>query len=294
MSTDISVERATPEEVFALLGNETRMEILEALLETPNEPVRFADLRKRVGERDSGKFNYHLSKLVDNFVRKADDGYELSLAGKQVVGAILAGGYTTKVAFDPIPIDEPCRECGEPLEAEYRDERVRVQCSACGQVESMHTFPPGTIEQFTREELPFAFDRWLNVDFERILSGFWPTCSGRMTGSLVQPEDAEATVDVEFGHLLGQFECDRCGTTAHTHAVMPLLVHPAGVCFFYDNGLDPRETPSWELPRLADWRVESVADDLSSAHVVVSIDGEELSATIDGSLAVGDVDRRAA
>jgi DNA-binding transcriptional ArsR family regulator len=60
----MSQEPVTPDEAFAALGDPTRIAILRALFEDPHEPTAFSDLRRAVGVRDSGQFNYHLGELV--------------------------------------------------------------------------------------------------------------------------------------------------------------------------------------------------------------------------------------
>ncbi|WP_449404315.1 DUF7347 domain-containing protein [Halalkalicoccus subterraneus] len=45
----------------------------------------FADLRRRVGVEDSGRFRYHLKQLRGDFVEKANDGYRLTYAGEACV-----------------------------------------------------------------------------------------------------------------------------------------------------------------------------------------------------------------
>lgn len=58
----------TPTDAFGVLGNDTRVAILEALAEATEpgygqQAVRFSDIRERVGVDDSGRLNYHLDKL---------------------------------------------------------------------------------------------------------------------------------------------------------------------------------------------------------------------------------------
>lgn len=88
--SDIGDTTLTPDDAFAVLGNETRLEILRSLSDADG-PVSFSDLREHVGMRDSGQFNYHLDKLVGHFVTQADDGYALRQAGDRVIEAILSG-----------------------------------------------------------------------------------------------------------------------------------------------------------------------------------------------------------
>jgi DNA-binding transcriptional ArsR family regulator len=81
-------------EIFGLVADPTRLEILKALWEERTaheghgqEPVDFSTLREAVGVRDSGRFNYHLDSLVPEFVSQEDDGYTLTFAGSNIVGA---------------------------------------------------------------------------------------------------------------------------------------------------------------------------------------------------------------
>ena len=70
--------RVLPAEVFATLGNDTRVDILRALLElgADEAAVSFTDLFERVDVDDSANFNYHLRHLTGHFVKRSDDGYE--------------------------------------------------------------------------------------------------------------------------------------------------------------------------------------------------------------------------
>lgn len=104
------------------------MGILRALFAEPYAPQSFSTLREHVGERDSGKFNYHLGKLVGRFVRKSDDGYELTLAGWQIIGAVLSGAYTASGTIDPIDLTVSCPACEGTVRLTYEDERVTVAC----------------------------------------------------------------------------------------------------------------------------------------------------------------------
>ena len=100
------VECVAPADAFALIGNETRLSILEALWRADDGPVRFSVLNEMVGMRDSAQFNYHLGKLTDQYVRKTEDGYELRTAGAKVVRAVLAGSFTEHPRREPFTTDD--------------------------------------------------------------------------------------------------------------------------------------------------------------------------------------------
>jgi len=278
------VERRSAEAVFGLLGNETRIAILYALADSPGKPVTFSELRERVGTRDSGQFNYHLGKLADHFVRKTEEGYELTIAGTGIVGALRAGRYTADVSIDPIDLDDPCPRCGGAIRVTYEDEHVRMQCEDCEDWGNQFTFPPGTIEQFDREALPEAFDRWLGTTIERTVAGFCPNCSGRLEGRLRRDDD-------RFQNVAATYGCDRCGDVAHMNPAALLFAHPAAVAFYHDHGIDVRSTPTWVIDRESDQTVEFVDDDPPRVRVGVTIDGERLVAMIDEEASVESVER---
>ena len=276
----ISVEHRPPEEVFGLLGNELRVDILQALAADVNVPQSFSDLRAAVGERDSGKFNYHLKQLQGVFVRKADDGgYELTNAGRQLVGTLVAGTYTADATLEPIEVDDPCPNCdGTPLVATYTGEHVVLECTVCEQWRNTYSFPPGTLDQYTPEELPGAFDRWMATLFHQITSGFCANCGGRLAGR-IEPDDEPPAV---------RWTCERCGDEARASATMPVLHHPAAQGFLYDHGLDPTTTPSWRFP--ASERVAIDAEE-SGATVTITLDGESLTAELDAEGRVATIER---
>lgn len=293
MTADTVVQQRSAEEVFGLLGNPLRVGILRALAETPAEAVRFAPLRKRVDESDSGKFNYHLGKLLGSFVRKVDEGgYELTDAGRQVIGALHAGTYTDAVTLEPVPVDGDCHACGAALSATYEDEHVVVSCPDCGEFENRHGFPPGTVDQFDRAELPAAFDRWLRTSFGRIVAGFCTTCSGRLEAEIVT-EDDDAMGDHDYAVAGAHYSCERCGSDAWSSVYLPLVYHPAAIAFFYDHGVDVTTAPTWEVAAAAaDWAVELLDDDPVRVQVTAPADDEELVATLDETASVSAVERR--
>lgn len=281
----ISVERESPEAVFAVLGNESRLAILRALGEAEGA-VSFSELHDRIDLRDSGQFNYHLGKLLDRFVRKADDGYSLTLAGDQLVGALLAGTYTaTAVTDEPIELPEACPECRGSIAVTYADELVEMACLECGGWYNEFTFPPGVLDQVEVGDLPRVFDRWLLTVLERTHAGFCHNCAGRVEGAL--------TLDEAHPHgVTATHACERCGQDASCSAAMPVLFHPAGTSFLYDHGVDRRETPTWELAAAVDTTVRVTATDPPAAEVTLVGGEATLTATVGADLTVSQIERQ--
>jgi hypothetical protein len=289
-STAISVERRSPEAVFGLLGDESRLHILRALGETPDEPVPFAELHRRSTVDDSGRFNYHLGKLRGTFVRRTDEGYELTHAGRQVIGAMYAGVYTANATVEAIPVDGDCPICGGELVAEYAAETARVTCTACDEFRNDFAFPPGSLDQFDRAELPLAFDRWMSHVIGGVIDGFCYTCAGRMDGRLVVDDPGERVGGLP-AHVA--FACDRCGSTATTSGGALLLHHPAVAGFLYDHGFESGRTPTWELGEIGLPTGELRSENPPRMTVRLEHDGERVTVTVEADATVSRVERTA-
>lgn len=272
------VERRDADEVFGLLGNETRLAIVTALGETIDESVSFSTLRERVGTRDSGQFNYHLQQLLGTFVTRDDDGYQLTLAGKSLVGALLAGTYTASVALDQIELDGPCPQCGGVLEATLTDGSVNLRCRDCDDWMNEFEFPVGSIEQYDRDALPDAFHRWMWLLLATLDAGFCLNCHGRL----------ETTVEPLDDHPEGVatwYRCGRCGAASRTSVVARLMFHPECVGFLADHGYDLRTTPNWELFSAIALEVTRDGEDAARARLEIDGDVLEVGFRADGSVA---------
>lgn len=276
-----------PEEVFALLGNDLRMRILQALFEDPYTPLSFSALRERVDERDSGKFNYHLGKLVGRFVRKTDEGYELTMAGWQIIGAILAGTYTGSEALDPIDLDVSCPSCAGTTRLTYEDERVLIACVDCEEQLSSAGVPPGVIDGYDREEIPHVFEQWMRTLIDQAERGFCVSCSGRIVPEVLVDCEDEQLGRIDEPHV--KYSCQRCPEICSLALGSALLNHPAVVGFHYDHGIDLRTAQTWSL----DWarRGAAVAEsrDPLRARVDIELDGDRLSLVVDDALDVVEV-----
>lgn len=284
----VFVEGRSPDAVFGLLGDESRLQILQTLGETPDEPIPFAELHRRSEVDDSGRFNYHLGKLRGTFVRRTDDGYELTYAGRQIIGAIYAGLYTANATVEAIPIEGNCPVCGGGLVAEYAEETASVDCTACEYFHNDFGFPPGSLDQFEPEELPLAFDRWMCHVIGGVIGGFCYTCAGRMDGRLVV-DDAEEGIGGLPAHA--EFECDRCGSTATTSGGTPMLYHPAVAGFLYDHGFENGRTPTWELGAVGLPTGELLCESPPRMTVQLEHEGEQVVVTLEDDMSISSVER---
>lgn len=265
-------------EAFSLLGDDTRLAIIRALWDA-DDPLTFGELRTRVGVRDSGRFNYHLKKLNERFVRKREGGYELRFAGRRVMGALLEGTYDRAATVDEIPVDGPCLECGAPLTYRYEDEEASVSCDN-GHDMLKSGLPPGALAGRDDEEIPQVFERYIRRQFERTKAGFCPNCSGPTVARVVPSDEWHRT-----DHTVVTFACERCGQGLHSDIAAGLLDHPETIAFARAHGVDVRETPIWELSFLHD-ATTTVTDDPFHATVTFPIDGDELTLVVDETFSV--------
>lgn len=90
--------------------------------------LSFSELRDAVGVDDSGRFNYHLDKLVDRFVYRTPKGYMLTVAGHRLAGSLVAGRYEASSMVGVERVDRHCPDCGERLVAMYAAGSLVLLC----------------------------------------------------------------------------------------------------------------------------------------------------------------------
>jgi hypothetical protein len=276
----------TADEAFALVGHETRVDILRAVTEIareagdPDAAVSFSELRARVGERDSGKFNYHLGKLVGPFLDRVDGGYRLRYTTLLLVGAVTAGTYNTTGNAEPTVARAPCPVCGGAVEATYAADRTRVACAACERVFAAAALPPGALAGYEPADYPAVFDRWTSRLMADMRSGFCIACLGRVAARVADDTSAH-------------YECERCPERATASLGEALLDHPALVAYHWDHGVDLRGTRSWELPWLHAEHASVAGTEPFRATCTARLADadEELRLTVDRELTVLDTER---
>jgi hypothetical protein len=136
---DLDLEGVSADEAFAVLGNEIRLEVIRVLWRADAaheyddgsdiaETISYSELQKEVGIEDNGKFNYHLSRLAPHFVRRTNDGYRLSSAGKQIARTVIAVSGTDHLDFSS-ELETDCPLCGGHVAATYEDQWLRIRCT---------------------------------------------------------------------------------------------------------------------------------------------------------------------
>lgn len=308
-----------PDGAFAVLGNETRVQILQTLGETA-EPLSFTELRDRVGVRQGGQFNYHLEKVVGHFVAKTDAGYVLRQPGRRVVQAVLSGAVTDDTGVGYTEIDEECWWCDEPIVVRYQQERLDLYCSGCeGTYGDAGTrrpsqmaatvrdipddlgylgaffLPPAGVSNRTPEEAYRVGMAWEMLEYLAISSGICPRCSGSI----------ETSVRVCTTHDATDGLCTACGNrkAIHVHVdcrnciyrnqgtfVYLLYGEPVLMAFLTSNGASLLSPDSeLHLFRVAgSYHEEIVSVDPFEARLTFTVDDEFLTVTVDDDFDVID------
>ena len=295
------VQQVEPEEAFAALTDETRLRILQVLWDSDIETVPFSELRRAVGMRDPGQFNYHLDKLVGQFVTKTDAGYQLTQAGKHVVGTIISGMYTTHGTIDLIVLNHSCQNSGDPLVLRYERETVRIRCDSCSSCPSHWEapVPPAAFAGYDRDEVPEVVSRYFRTKVHQIINGFCPYCHGRMKptvelvntmGECPSSEDGLEDPNGRSADPVVRFDCQRCGAGSQItldHAL--LLANPVVFSFYYENGIDLQKRFFWELSGLGPDEVDVESRNPIRVNVTFRVDEYAFTVVVDEDFDILDV-----
>jgi DNA-binding transcriptional ArsR family regulator len=308
--TDMGDPTLTPDDAFALLGNETRMAILRSLGDA-DDPVPFSDLRQDVGMRDSGQFNYHLDKLVGQFVEQTEEGYVLRQVGQRVIEAILSGAVTHAPEFELTTIDETCHYCGSQVAVRYGEERVRIYCTNCegaydatdpshgaqypdvsGYLGTM-MLPPAGVAGRTPADVYHAAWTWANLEILAMASGVCPRCSADIewaTHVCAEHDKADGICN-DCGRRHAVFvsaDCTNCNYGIGGGIFLPFATMTPLLSFLLEHGINPIAPGAehrHELNRIHEDYTEDVVEiDPLRVRFTTTIDGDEFSITTDEEL----------
>lgn len=267
-------------DAFAALGDETRVAILEAFVDArradpKNSRLSFSALRERAGVADSGRFNYHLGKLRPRFLEERDGGYELTYAGREVVGAILSGTPDPDLVRGPAPLDDDCPICGDPLRAEYVDGDVTVECQR-EHTMIVATLPPAAATDRTIPEIVALTARRLYSQLELVTAGVCHICFGPLERAIEAADD-----DGEVSDFAYWTQCERCGETTSSIPTVAVLHDPAFVSLLHDHGIDVRDRLPWAIPGLLEAETKRTSEDPARYEMTVEVNDEALQVTLD-------------
>lgn len=291
---DPPAEPPTMEAALTQIGQETRARILLELGAASDGPtdldgLGYAELMDRVGAEDSGRFNYHLSKLVGGLVEKTDDGYWLRVNGHLVYQALVAGTLTGDAATPSFDTGAACEDCGADLRAEYATDQIFfVRCEECERVYQHLEFPARGVEDRSGRAALDAAVRYFNGQFAGLRRGVCPACAGRVDADLLAPDDADILAELlPDAAGFATLACESCSLERIGTPDLVALTTPPAVGFFDWHGVNPYAV---SVPELDEYVVAVDVNENApvSATVTFELDGERLRVTLDDSLAVAD------
>jgi len=318
LTPELDLEGLAPEDAFAILGDETRLDIVRTLWESGAlheyddiddsiTRISFSTLRRRVGVDDNGQFNYHLSKLTPHFVRQEADGYRLSGAGKKIARTVVAvaGEPDSEVVSE---VDTPCPLCGAAVTAAYEDQWLRFACAECGGLFG-DAAPEGTLLNFpfppagitdaghaVEDIMTTGLYRCM-LDLTYMMQGVCRECTGHVCGtvSVCEDHDAGETACETCGSPFeswGELRCETCGFGKRLPIELCILGLAPVIGFLYNQEFDVLAPSLSEVVDLLQTQVETAVFQ-EPRHVAATIeaDGDELTLVLNDELGVVDVAR---
>lgn len=292
----LSLDRA-----LSIVGEPTRaaivIELGEARSAAPatSDALGFSELMEQVGVEDSGRFNYHLDKLVGTFVEKSEEGYGLRLPGQLLYRAFVAGTLTDRRTVDPFPVGE-CPNCGGRLAAAYLpDHLLTVECEDCETLFDAAYFPTRGVEARPRSELLDAVYQRRHQKLGAMRRGVCPGCGGRVERRL--GHNTSVADDCGGGPLTcmeayAVLACEECATSLVGNPANVALTAPAVVGFFAERGRDAARSRWWNDPVAAAREgLDVVGTDPVSVAIPYEVGGDRLRVVLDDRLQVAETER---
>jgi hypothetical protein len=298
----------SPDEAFALLGNDTRVGILQALWDAfesgkGDNAVPYSELFEQVDIRDSGNFSYHLEKLTGPFVRSTGDGYELKQTGINVVRAVVTGTIIDDQEFGPTQVDVACPICDAPIEIAYADELMTATCTACDGAlrwngESGYLYlglvPPAVIEGRPVEAAFRAAITYSFHEFAAFHDDVCPHCSSSVEVTVTVCSDHDPGTGTlcstcDRAHAAEAWlVCSRCKRSMFPPVAVISLDNPDVTAFYHAHGVEHRFA-TWETAvRSFDVREELLSEDPLEMRFTIPAGNDELRLTLDDELNVID------
>ena len=292
----MSDEGFDQETAFSLLADKTRVRIIEELGNATVSPdtgiprLSYADLKSRVDIRDSGRFNYHLQKLLDNYVAKEEPGYRLRWPGMVLYRALVAGLLTNEVnlSIGRFPVGIDCQRCGEPVEAHLYETLFRVRCWSCdANYADIYVPVRGLVGKSPDEKLRTVHRRSRTV-LDAMTSGQCPWCANKVAVEIRSGEGSLPSLhDTRDLNVYAIYRCTNCTAFHYIPVSQVLLYHPATIAFYYDHGEDLTVIPKWRLRwAVTDETTEILGTDPWRFTVRIPLAGNVLVAELDNNLDV--------
>jgi hypothetical protein len=317
LTPEIDLDGISPDQAFAILGNEIRISIIRELWQADAAhrfddgsdsatAISYSELRSRAGLKDNGKFNYHLSKLAPQFVRQTEEGYRLSGAGKQIARTVIAVSGTGDLDFST-ELQDDCPFCGAPLAATYEDQWLRIRCTGCDGLFGDQA-PKGTLFLTTYPAAGLAArdpERALDaglfrcaLDITYLMYGVCRECAGPISSSVTVCETHEretrdpCTACGTPFPAWADMRCETCGFAKRLPVEMFVTGLVSVVGFFEENEIDSLvRTLDGAFDVLQQGVETSVSRNPVRIDVTIELERTKFHVTVDEEMNVVDRDR---
>lgn len=267
------VSEETAADMFALLSDESRVEILRAVAVAQSKqgpsnsgfaPLSFSAIYERVEIGNTSKLSYHLGELAGTYLRKVEGGYTFTHAGEQIVRFILAENFRQPPDIDSIETEGMCLFCGETqLEAGLDDQYFMVRCPSCDRPVTGYIVTPAQARARSGPALLESLKRKQGMEFSLVREGICPECAGEIQTAVLDASEQSLPADVPVSYFTVD-ECEACLRRYSGPLTYSAVFRPASIAFYWDHGVDIFATGWWELHRYLReglWSAERIATD---------------------------------
>lgn len=291
----------TAADVFALLADDTRVDVLRAVAVAQRErgepgdgmvELSFSEIYDRVDVEGTSKLSYHLGELAGTLLRKGEGGYSLTYAGEKLARFVLSGNYDRPPVFGPEPASGICPFCGaDDLEASLYHQFFVVECASCDRPVSNYTVTPAQARSHDAGDLVRSVKRAQAAAYARIRRGTCPECAGRLATTVRDP-GANPLPDADPFVVFDR--CEECLRAYNAPLSYGAAYHPASVAFHWDRGVDVTTKGLWEFHdhlRAGRWTAERTATDPAEYEVVLRRGDDALRFALDSDAVVRRTER---
>lgn len=283
---DNNGDSETVKDALSVLAHEIRLDIVLALLEgwagVHTEPRRFSELMDAVEVKDSGKFNYHLSRLQGVYVEKVEEGYVPTAAATALYRAVLAHRPTREMTRTGT-IAGVCPDCGGSMVERYERSFLTYECTDCeGWTGVTYSFPANGLRGRTAAERQQAVMHRADYHIGLARTGQCPFCAGRVQVQFDPQVDWAERGESPAVELV----CDTCSWLVVVPVLTPLQFEPRVSAALTRVGVDPPLTGFHTV----ETSVERVSEDPVHRAVTAETDEGTVTVVVDDELAVQSVD----
>lgn len=241
---EIDLDEAS--DMFQTLADETRLQILLAIARHQGQrgPLPYGEIMDDLDIEDSGRFNYHLNRLQDHFIRQEADNYVPTAGAHELLWLLRSEKMSDETMVAPETVGASCLRCGSALETIYDDD-LYVSCHDCGESRMKHPTSPSVARSQPLRTLAAEADRRHRRNVAAMFEGSCLLCGGETEFEIMATEQLH--YDRCLADVLCYTACRNCNYRFGMLTIGQLvLCHPTVRTYCHEHGIDLFERPQWE------------------------------------------------